>query len=213
MIDPDPVPRSPKTSSGAPARTPRVKKAAAAAATKSAKVSRSPAPRSEDAGDEDEKDPAAEGEEGEGADSERGDVEPAAGEGTAMADEDAFAEPEVDVDVADVPASRDLARGVGHSMERLDPMAAYLREIQRHPLFSPEETHALVAKFLTTQDPAVAARLVTANLRLVVKIAHEYKRTYQNLLDLVQEGNVGLIQAVKKFDPYRGVKLSTYSGW
>jgi RNA polymerase sigma-32 factor len=54
---------------------------------------------------------------------------------------------------------------------------------------------------------------VTSNLRLVVKIAHEYKRTYQNLLDLVQEGNVGLIQAVKKFDPYRGVKLSTYSGW
>ncbi|WP_434422156.1 sigma-70 family RNA polymerase sigma factor [Nannocystis pusilla] len=47
----------------------------------------------------------------------------------------------------------------------------------------------------------------------MVKIAHEYKRAYQNLLDLVQEGNVGLIQAVKKFDPYRGVKLSTYSGW
>ena len=213
MIDPDPVPRSPKTSSGAPARTPRVKKAAAAAATKSAKVSRSPAPRSEDAGDEDEKDPAAEGEEGEGADSERGDVEPAAGEGTAMADEDAFAEPEVDVDVADVPASRDLARGVGHSMERLDPMAAYLREIQRHPLLSPEETHALAAKFLTTQDPAVAARLVTANLRLVVKIAYEYRRAYKNIMDLVQEGNIGLMQAVKRYDPYRGVKLSSYAAW
>ncbi len=213
MIDPDPVPRSPKTSSGAPARTPRVKKTAAA--TKGgAKASRSTAPRGEGAGDEDEKDPAAEGEEGEGAASEHsegGDGEPATGDGTAMSDEDAFAEPEVDV--ADVPASRDLARGVGHSMERLDPMAAYLREIQRHPLLTPEETHALATKFLTTQDPAVAARLVTANLRLVVKIAYEYRRAYKNIMDLVQEGNIGLMQAVKRYDPYRGVKLSSYAAW
>jgi RNA polymerase sigma-32 factor len=54
---------------------------------------------------------------------------------------------------------------------------------------------------------------VTANLRLVVKIAHEYRKAHQNLLDLIQEGNVGLVQAVQKFDPYRGVKLSTYAAW
>jgi RNA polymerase sigma-32 factor len=60
----------------------------------------------------------------------------------------------------------------------------------------------------------VAARkLVEANLRLVVKIAYEYRRAHKNLLDLVQEGNIGLIQAVRKFDPYRGVKLSSYGAF
>ncbi len=99
------------------------------------------------------------------------------------------------------------------SMERLDPMAAYLREVQRHPLLTPEETHALAVKFVETQDPGIAARLVTANLRLVVKIAYEYRRAYKNIMDLVQEGNIGLMQAVKRYDPYRGVKLSSYAAW
>jgi RNA polymerase sigma-32 factor len=54
---------------------------------------------------------------------------------------------------------------------------------------------------------------VTANLRLVVKIAHEYRRAHRNLLDLVQEGNIGLMQAVKRYDPMRGVKLSSYAAW
>jgi RNA polymerase sigma-32 factor len=99
------------------------------------------------------------------------------------------------------------------TMERLDPMAAYLREVQRHPLLTPEETHTLAVKFVETQDPALAARLVTANLRLVVKIAYEYRRAYKNIMDLVQEGNIGLMQAVKRYDPYRGVKLSSYAAW
>ena len=68
-------------------------------------------------------------------------------------------------------------------------------------------------KFLEAQDPAVAARLVTANLRLVVKIAYEYRRAYKNIMDLIQEGNIGLMQAVKRYDPYRGVKLSSYAAW
>src|SRR5206468_6701404 len=54
---------------------------------------------------------------------------------------------------------------------------------------------------------------ITANLRLVVKIAHEYRRAHRTLLDLVQEGNLGLLQAVRKYDPYRGVKLSSYAAW
>jgi RNA polymerase sigma-32 factor len=99
------------------------------------------------------------------------------------------------------------------SLARLDPMAAYLREVQRHPLLTPEETHELAVKFLKTQDPAIAARLVTANLRLVVKIAYEYRRAYKNIMDLVQEGNIGLMQAVKRYDPHRGVKLSSYAAW
>jgi len=56
-------------------------------------------------------------------------------------------------------------------------------------------------------------RLVSANLRLVVKIAMEYRRAYAQMLDLIQEGNAGLVQAVNRFNPYRGVKLSTYSAW
>lgn len=162
---------------------------------------------------------AADGEEQPEVERGERDSEPAAAD--ADADEDAFAEPkESDVDVADededspksAPISK-LAAGAGTGMERLDPMAAYLREIQRHPLLTPEQTHELAAKFVETQDPAIAARLVTANLRLVVKIAYEYRRAYKNIMDLVQEGNIGLMQAVKRYDPYRGVKLSSYAAW
>ena len=60
---------------------------------------------------------------------------------------------------------------------------------------------------------APARKLITANLRLVVKIAQEYRRAHRNLLDLIQEGNLGLIQAVQRYDPFRGVKLSTYAAW
>jgi len=109
--------------------------------------------------------------------------------------------------------SRSLVRDSGRGLERFDPMTAYLREVQRHPLLSPEETQSLATRFVTTQDPAIAARLVTSNLRLVVKIAYEYRRAYKNMMDLVQEGNIGLMQAVKRYDPYRGVKLSSYAAW
>ncbi len=115
----------------------------------------------------------------------------------------------VDIDVEELPAITSDER----SLAPYDPMAAYLREVQRHPLLSPEETHALAVRFVADQNPQVAARLVTANLRLVVKIAYEYRRAYRNILDLVQEGNIGLMQAVKRYDPYRGVKLSSYAAW
>lgn len=99
------------------------------------------------------------------------------------------------------------------ALARRDPMSAYMAEVRRHPLLTREEEHDLAVRWVEDNDEAAGRKLVTSNLRLVVKIAHEYKRAYQNLLDLVQEGNVGLVKAVQKFDPYRGVKLSTYSGW
>jgi RNA polymerase sigma-32 factor len=123
------------------------------------------------------------------------------------------------------PAARDdLGEGEGddsdarapesaRTLAPYDAMAAYMREVQRHPLLSAEETRSLAERFVETQDPKAAARLVTANLRLVVKIAYEYRRAYKNMMDLVQEGNIGLMQAVKRYDPYRGVKLSSYSAW
>lgn len=96
---------------------------------------------------------------------------------------------------------------------RRDPLSLYVQEIRRIPLLSREDEHELAVKFRDTGDVEVAKQLVAANLRLVVKIAHEYRRAYRNLLDLVQEGNLGLLQAVKKYDPDRGVKLSSYAAW
>ncbi len=99
------------------------------------------------------------------------------------------------------------------ALARRDPMAAYMAEVRRHPLLTREEEYELAVRWVEDGDTEAAKMLVTSNLRLVVKIAHDYRRAHQNILDLVQEGNVGLIKAVQKFDPYRGVKLSTYSGW
>jgi RNA polymerase sigma-32 factor len=98
-------------------------------------------------------------------------------------------------------------------LARVDALQAYMREVQRHPLLSADEEHKLAVEYTKGQSADVAARLVTANLRLVVKIAYEYRRAYRNMMDLVQEGNIGLMQAVKRYDPYRGVKLSSYAAW
>ncbi len=99
------------------------------------------------------------------------------------------------------------------ALSRTDPLQAYLREVQRHKLLTLEEEKDLTTRFEKTQDPRIAARLVTANLRLVVKLSYEYRRAYKNIMDLIQEGNIGLMQAVKRYDPYRGVKLSSYAAW
>jgi RNA polymerase sigma-32 factor len=109
-------------------------------------------------------------------------------------------------------ASDEKARRTS-SLVKSDPLTAYMHEIRRYPLLSREEEHELAVEFSRNRDPKLARQLITANLRLVVKIAHEYRRAYRNLLDLVQEGNLGLLQAVQKYDPYRGVKLSSYAAW
>ena len=92
-------------------------------------------------------------------------------------------------------------------------IGAYLHELRRYPLMTREEEHEVAVQFSKTAEQRLAARLITANLRLVVKIAQEYRRAHRNILDLIQEGNIGLIHAVQKYDPYRGVKLSSYASW
>jgi|SwirhisoilCB1_FD_contig_71_3023946_length_2122_multi_4_in_0_out_0_3 RNA polymerase sigma-32 factor len=92
-------------------------------------------------------------------------------------------------------------------------IGAYLHELRRYPLMTREEEHEVAVRYAQTAEQALAARLITANLRLVVKIAQEYRRAHRNILDLIQEGNIGLIHAVQKYDPYRGVKLSSYASW
>jgi RNA polymerase sigma-32 factor len=99
------------------------------------------------------------------------------------------------------------------SLAERDPLAAYMRDVQRYKLLTPEQEHSLAVKYAADGDLDAARELVTSNLRLVVKIAYDYRQAYKNLLDLVQEGNIGLMQAVKKYDPYKGVKLSSYAAW
>lgn len=90
----------------------------------------------------------------------------------------------------------------------------YLQEISQYELLSREETEELAIRFKGTGDPNAAYRLVSSNLRLVVKVAMDFQKYWmQNFMDLVQEGNVGLVQATKKFDPYRGVKFSYYAAY
>jgi RNA polymerase sigma-32 factor len=98
-------------------------------------------------------------------------------------------------------------------LERHDSLQAYIREVSRYPVLSHAEQQALALRYVEEGDLDAVAQLVTTNLRLVIKIAYEYRQAYRNILDLIQEGNIGLMQAVKKYDPYRGVKLSTYSAW
>ncbi|XXF76714.1 RNA polymerase factor sigma-32 [Myxococcaceae bacterium GXIMD 01537] len=128
-------------------------------------------------------------------------------------DEAELAEAEVE-DAHVMPAvPSTLARAADTGLAYRDPLQAYMAEVTRHPLLSREEEQSLARRYRDTQDVQAAARLVASNLRLVVKLAHEYHRNPMSLLDLVQEGNIGLMQAVKKYDPDRGVKLSSYAAW
>jgi len=106
-----------------------------------------------------------------------------------------------------------LTRRGGWALETRDPLQLYMAEVHRHPLLTREEERELAEEFRKTGDLKAAYTLVASNLRLVVKIANEYHRNPLSLLDLIQEGNIGLMQAVKKYDPGRGVKLSSYAAW
>ena len=96
---------------------------------------------------------------------------------------------------------------------RRDPLRHYLLEISKYQPLSADEERRLATLFRDHQDKEAARQLVTSNLKLVVKIAFLYNKVYSNLMDLIQEGNVGLLQAVKKFDPDRGARLPTYASW
>ncbi len=94
-----------------------------------------------------------------------------------------------------------------------DPLKAYLTEASKYPVLSREEEFRLAKLVREDGDRDAAQKLVMANLKLVVKISLEYYSTYLNILDLIQEGNVGVLHAVDKFDPYKGTKFSTYASF
>ena len=96
----------------------------------------------------------------------------------------------------------------------LDLVQRYIREANRFALLTPEEEKSLSSSYHETGDQEAGSRLITSNLRLVIKIALEFQKYWmKNLLDLIQEGNIGLMHAIKKFDPYRGIKLSYYASF
>jgi len=94
-----------------------------------------------------------------------------------------------------------------------DPLQRYLMEIRRYPLLTREEEHRLAVEYKQFGNIEAAYKLVTSNLRLVVMIAREYQKAFRNLLDLIQEGNIGVMEALKNFDPYRGIRFPSYAVW
>jgi RNA polymerase sigma-32 factor len=94
-----------------------------------------------------------------------------------------------------------------------DPLKRYLAEVSKHRVLTREEELELAHKIFEGRDRDAAQKLAISNLKLVVKIALEYYNTYLNILDLIQEGNVGLLHAVRKYNPYKGTRFSTYASF
>ncbi len=97
--------------------------------------------------------------------------------------------------------------------EKTSALALYMHRINRFPLLTKEEEYELAVRLREHNDIEAAHKLVVSNLRFVVKIAYEYADYGLKLMDLIQEGNIGLMQAVKKFDPYKGFRLISYAVW
>ncbi|MGA2139845.1 MAG: RNA polymerase sigma factor RpoD/SigA [Verrucomicrobiia bacterium] len=101
---------------------------------------------------------------------------------------------------------------IDHNRESENGIKIYLREIGQIPLLTPKDEIRLAAR-IKKGDRQARAQMIKANLRLVVKIAHDYSNFGLPLLDLISEGNIGLMKAVERFDPKKGGKLSTYAAW
>ncbi|HIJ88980.1 MAG TPA: RNA polymerase sigma factor RpoH [Desulfuromonadales bacterium] len=94
-----------------------------------------------------------------------------------------------------------------------DSLRLYMNEIRKFPLLSEEDEHRYAVSFFEDKQLAAAHTLITSNLRFVVKVAYEFRHYGLKMLDLIQEGNIGLMMAVRKFNPYKGVRLISYAVW
>ena len=112
---------------------------------------------------------------------------------------------EVEVEEIEPSTSREIVR--------YNPLQAYMREISRFAHLSKEEEHEIALQYYTSKEKEAAFKLISSNLWLVVKIAKEYEKAARSILDLIQEGNMGLMEAVGNFDPYRGVRFPSYAVW
>ncbi len=128
------------------------------------------------------------------------------------------AEPGYDEDISDsdldeaVEVSR-LPQTASREVVSTDPLTTYLNEIRKFPVLTKQEELEIAKKYYETKDPKAAEMLVRSNLRFVVKIAAEYSKFGAKMIDLIQEGNVGLMQAVREFNPYKGARVITYAVW
>src|ERR1051326_923204 len=109
-------------------------------------------------------------------------------------------------------AHREKTMVIDRDREGENGIKIYLREIGQTPLLTPQEEIKLAAR-IKKGDQAARTHMIKANFRLVVKIAHDYSNYGLPLLDLISEGNIGLMKAVERFDPKKGGKLSTYGAW
>jgi RNA polymerase sigma-32 factor len=116
-------------------------------------------------------------------------------------------------DRAPGPNPRSLVPAGDRSLAPFDPFRRYMAEIGRYPPLTREEERDLARSYRETGDRHALFRLITANLMLVVRVALSFRRAARNLLDLIQEGNIGLLQAIQRFDPELGVRLPTYAAW
>jgi len=94
-----------------------------------------------------------------------------------------------------------------------DSLSLYLAEIRKFPVLGEDEERRTAIDFFENKNLEAAHKLITSNLRFVVKIAYEYRHYGMKMLDLIQEGNIGLMLAVKKFNPYKGIRLISYAVW
>lgn len=99
------------------------------------------------------------------------------------------------------------------SVTTTDPLSLYLAEVRKYPLLTREQEFELAKKYYETKDPVAAQTLVKSNLRFVIKVAAEYAKFSSRMIDVIQEGNVGLMHAVKEYNPYKGARLITYAVW
>ena len=110
-------------------------------------------------------------------------------------------------------ASNEKTQAVVPALNSDASLNRYLAEIRKFPILTPEQEYMLAKRYQEHQDPEAAAQLVTSHLRLVAKIAMGYRGYGLPVSELISEGNIGLMQGVKKFEPDRGFRLATYAMW
>lgn len=125
-------------------------------------------------------------------------------------DESGASEPAVVVDVGPSGPSLPVRPA---DLGRAGALERFLQQVGRYPLLTLEEEQDLTMAVWERNDPIAARKLVVHNLRLVVKMAYRYRRAWASVLDLIQEGNIGLIEAVQRFDPFKGARFSTYAAY
>jgi len=112
-----------------------------------------------------------------------------------------------------LPKKSDLPAPLKVEILSDESLAAYLKRVASIPRLTREEEHSLAVKYFTEKDIEAARKLILSNLWLVVKIAKDHEKNVKNLLDLIQEGTLGLFEALKNFDPFKGVRFPTYAAF